>query len=150
MSGRHHLREIDEHGVPRLSPDEDVELVKIAVNESGARETEDEGHESCIEVRRRVDGFDLTPEQVSDFKYVVVRVREVEVHQQYEDRKGGGVGQADNVQWERVDEGHDDAMPRLRNRDGHRKPMLIEHLQTPNQTIRTVHPAEDTSKDPPA
>ena len=79
MSGRHHLREVDEHGVPRLSSDEDVELVKVTVNESGASETEDEGHESCVEVRRRGDGFNLTPEQVSEGRHAVPTVKPVEM-----------------------------------------------------------------------
>ena len=61
MACTDHLRKINEHRLTRLAMDEDIELVKVSVDETGSGEAKDKGHESRVEVRGGVDVVDLPP-----------------------------------------------------------------------------------------
>lgn len=50
MPRRHHLREINHDRLSVFPLDEDVELIKVAVDEPGVCELENEGHEFGVEV----------------------------------------------------------------------------------------------------
>ena len=49
----HHLREVDNHWLAAVPPDEDVELVKVPVDEPRAREAHDEVHERRVQLAGR-------------------------------------------------------------------------------------------------
>ena len=57
-----HLREVDNHRLPAVPPDEDVELVEVAVDEPRAREAYDEVHELRVQLSGRRQVRHLTAE----------------------------------------------------------------------------------------
>lgn len=59
MFGRDHLREVDEDRLASWFGEEDIELVEIAVNETGSGEADDEVHELRVEGARIGDFADL-------------------------------------------------------------------------------------------
>lgn len=65
MSCADHLWKIDDDRLAIFTPDEDVEFVEITVYQSVFRQTHNELHECCIEVRWGVYGVDLAPRPVS-------------------------------------------------------------------------------------
>lgn len=60
MSGADHLGEIDYDRFTVFSPDEDIEFVEISMNEAVFGETDDEFHQSRIQVGRRFHRVNLT------------------------------------------------------------------------------------------
>jgi hypothetical protein len=55
-----HLWEVDDDWIARLSSNQDIELVEIAVDEAGLREANNKVHESGVQLARRADVGNLT------------------------------------------------------------------------------------------
>jgi hypothetical protein len=107
MPCANHLREINQHGLPILSPNQDIKLVEIAMDQSRMRETNDQSHELGVQLPWAVHDGDLAPEVVS----MSAEGRVADLH---------GV---------RIDQGHDDAVSGLVDGDGNGESILVENLE---------------------